>query len=60
MWLSPNFIIEASMYFSILAMLNNSSSMSDVGQTRKSSKVGETSAFGGKAEVDFGLLKVCF
>ncbi len=48
------------MYFSILAMLNNSSSMSDVGQTRKSSKVGETSAFGGKAEVDFGLLKVCF
>jgi hypothetical protein len=33
--------------------------ISPKGHLRKSDKVGETSAFGGKAEVDLGRLDVC-
>ncbi len=35
-------------------------SMPALGQTRKSAEVPETSALGGKAEVDFGRPEVCF
>ena len=34
--------------------------MTDVGLLRKSDKATETSAPGGKAEVDFGMLEVWF
>jgi hypothetical protein len=53
--------VMASLWFTVcLSSTNLITRLTALGQQRKSAEATETSAFGGKAEVDFGRLEVCF